>query len=97
MDERRAGYPLIVERLATVEEHIKSMDGKLDTVIETIGAINTRCFDRVEDYVLFKKHLQNGEKFRSIWQDRNFKVLLALVSPIYIALISFFIGWVSKQ
>ena len=96
MEEQRKDYPQIAERLATVEEHIKSIDGKLDIITDTVGAINERCFSRVEDYTLFKKHLQNGEKFRSVWQDRNFKILLALVSPIYIAMVGFFIGQMVK-
>ena len=94
--ERRTDYPLFIERLVIVEEHIKSMDGKLDVITKTVGAINERCFSRVEDYVLFKKHIQNGERFRSVWQDRNFKILLALVSPIYIAMIGFFKGKMVK-
>ena len=94
--ERRTDYPLIVERLATVEERIKSIDEKLDIISDTVGIINERCFSRVEDYVLFKKHLSNGEKLRTIWQDRNFRILLALVSPIYIAMVGFFIGQMVK-
>ncbi len=92
LNEKRHDYPEILSRLATIEEHTKSTDEKLGVITKTIGAINERCFSRVEDYVLFKKHLQNGERFKSIWQDRNFKVLLALVSPIYIALIGYFVG-----
>ena len=95
MDERRGDYPQISERLATVEERTKTICEKIDVVTKAVTSINERCFERVGDYVLFKKHLKNGESMKSLWQDRNFKVLIMLVSPIYIALIGFIIGWVN--
>ena len=77
----------------TTKDYREGLCDKLDVIVKEISNVNTRCFDRTEDYILIKEHIKNSNNFKSLWQDRNFKVLFALVSPIYITFVGIIVNW----
>lgn len=70
---------------------------KLNVIVEQIGTINKRCFDRTENHTLFKKHLEDEKRIASIWTNRHFQIMLGFITPVYIALVALFIDLLRRK